>query len=285
MMLRLSACQAHPGGEVVEREQFAERRRALGLLLQRVDDAQLPVQQGLVPLAEARQDLPQAVAHARLGGGRRAGRALHAEQRGGDGLDLGAGTVRAGPRRAARLLLAGELPGSRRQAGHFARDPAGERPCQQQRDEHHDQPGADDDRRLEHCLVVRRGRPEPGQPVQRPVERGGGGRRPQQDKDDNGHRQPDGELETDRPGCSRGSLIREAGYSHKVTPAISPLVERALAEPCVLHFLRAAQNRRPSMPDCYISRPIVPDSRPGRPCRGSSLHQQLSIFSSPRLYG
>src|SRR5579863_3739197 len=98
---------------MVEREQLAERRRALGSLLQRVDDAQLPVQQGLVPLAEAREDLPQAVAHSRLGGGRRAGRALHAEQRGGDGLDLGAGTGRAGRWRAVRLLTS-ETPGTRR---------------------------------------------------------------------------------------------------------------------------------------------------------------------------
>jgi hypothetical protein len=61
---------AHPGREVVEREQVRELAGTGRLLLQLVDDLQLPVQQGLVPAAEAHQDLPQAVTQPGLGGRR-----------------------------------------------------------------------------------------------------------------------------------------------------------------------------------------------------------------------
>ena len=71
---------SHPGGEVVEREQLGERAWARRLLLQGVDDAQLTVQQRLIPAAEAGQDLPEAVPQRRfrlLGrGGLLAGAAL-----------------------------------------------------------------------------------------------------------------------------------------------------------------------------------------------------------------
>jgi hypothetical protein len=61
---------AHAGREVIEREQVRELAGAGRLLLQVVDDLQLPVQQGLIPAAEAHQDLPQAVTQPGLGGGR-----------------------------------------------------------------------------------------------------------------------------------------------------------------------------------------------------------------------
>jgi hypothetical protein len=61
---------AHAGREVVQREQVRELARTGRLLLQVVDDLQLPVQQGLIPAAEAHQDLPQAVAQPGLGGRR-----------------------------------------------------------------------------------------------------------------------------------------------------------------------------------------------------------------------
>jgi hypothetical protein len=61
---------AHPGREVVEREQVGELAGTGRLLLQVVDDLQLPVQQGLIPAAEAHQDLPQAVTQPGLAGRR-----------------------------------------------------------------------------------------------------------------------------------------------------------------------------------------------------------------------
>jgi hypothetical protein len=40
---------AHPGGEVIQREQVGQGGRVGGFLLQRIDQPQLPLQQRLVP--------------------------------------------------------------------------------------------------------------------------------------------------------------------------------------------------------------------------------------------
>ena len=140
-MIRPSACQAHPGGEVVEREQVRQRRGVGSPALQVVKQAKLPLQQGLVAPGQAHEHLADPAAQAGLGGGRGDRGPLHAGEclgRAGDLSDLHVGDrgrvglgrnglptvqpghqvgeplVREAPRRG---LQAGDV------AGHPAREP------------------------------------------------------------------------------------------------------------------------------------------------------------------
>ena len=91
---------AHPGREVVQREQVRELAGTDRLLLQVVDDLQLPVQQGLIPAAQAHEDLPQAVAQPGLADGRLERGPLDGADGRGSGGDLGRlGELGARPQR------------------------------------------------------------------------------------------------------------------------------------------------------------------------------------------
>jgi hypothetical protein len=145
---------AHPGGEVVQREQVRQGRRVGGLLLQGVDQAQLPLQQRLVPSGQADKDLPDAVAQA---GFTDRGRRRRPLQAGDGGLRLGdLGRLRpqfrgggpggnrlrlplAEPLYQRGHLLVGQVLGRRLQVADVPRQAAREQP-------HHRYPGDDDDK-------------------------------------------------------------------------------------------------------------------------------------------
>ncbi len=152
---------AHPGGEVVQREQVAQRGRVRGLVFQRVDEAQLPLQQRLIPPGQADEHLPQPVPQAGLPGCRGDRGALQA----GHGAhclgDLGAPRLQPGhadirghgglvspPQliQELRQLLARELLGRAGQAGDVTGDPAGKGAHQNDRDKDDDESRADQQR-------------------------------------------------------------------------------------------------------------------------------------------
>ena len=145
---------AHPGGEVVQREQVGQRGRVGRLLLQRVDQPQLPLQQRLVPPGQADEDLAEAVAQPGLAGGRRDGGLLQAGRwpraawaisalrvRGQDGPSCGQPGVLAVPQplHGLRQLLVRQPPGGRGQVGDIPGQLAGEAAHQNDRADEDDQ--------------------------------------------------------------------------------------------------------------------------------------------------
>jgi hypothetical protein len=240
----------HPGGEMVKREQVGERGRAGRLLFQRVDDAQLPQQQRLVPPAQARQDLPEAAAQPGLRRGRRDRRALQAREGGGDGRELG---DRRGRQRRARLprrgavdspghspgliaqpghgpwqLVVGEIADRRGEAGGLPAEPASEDHDEHDDDDGDEEPGSGDHRRLDNRPVSRPAH----DPVQGAGEYGTGEGAPRQHQADGGYRQPEGEVGPHRAtGATRRPLTGRTWYRHAAAP-----VTPGTWNPCVSSF-------------------------------------------------
>jgi hypothetical protein len=140
---------AHPGSEVIKAEQVFQRGGIAGGALHAVKQAELLVQQRLIPQRQADEHLVDALAEAGLANGCLDRGALHGRERPGDVRDLGdpAGWQRRGFRRLdidvfaaaqlldeARQLLFSHPPGALVQAGEFCSQPAAE----EDRDEHGD---------------------------------------------------------------------------------------------------------------------------------------------------
>ncbi len=134
---------SHPGGEVIQREKIGQRRGVGRLLFQRVDQPELPLQQGLVAPGQAHEYLAEAVAQPCLpsrrpdrgllqAGHRREGlgdlRALRLRQ----GLRYpgptgrGAGVPATQPFQQLRKLLIRGAAGRGRQPCDIAGEPGGE---------------------------------------------------------------------------------------------------------------------------------------------------------------
>jgi len=158
----------HPGGEVIKRKQVRQGRRVGGLLFQRVDQAQLTLQQRLVPPGQADEDLPDAVAQPRLAGRGGRSRVLQAGDGGlrtGDLGRLGAQLQRdfggyhlllslAEPLHEPGHLLVGQVPGRRLQVGDVPRETAREETHQRHAGDDDGQADADDDHEIDDDLVV-----------------------------------------------------------------------------------------------------------------------------------
>lgn len=217
----------HPGSQMVQREQVGQGGRVGRLLLQRVDQPQLPLQQRLVPPGQADEDLAQADAQPGLtGGGRDRGPLQPADGR--DGLvDLDAAGARPGrallgqpgvlavpqPLHGLRQLLVGQPPGGLGEVGQIPGQLPGERAHQHYRTDDDDEAASAEQDHLGHLRV--------GHGGQVVIQAGAEyhGQRPQRDQA--GDRQRDGsdEGEPDRP--ARGARLlrtRRARYAHLVTP-------------------------------------------------------------------
>jgi hypothetical protein len=156
----------HPGGEVIKRKQVRQGRRVGGLLFQRVDQAQLTLQQRLVPPGQADEDLPDAVAQPCLAGRGGRSRVLQAGDGGlrtGDLGRLGAQLQRdlggyhpllSWRNRFTSLgLLVGRYRASP-QVGNVPRETAREETHQRHPGDDDGQADADDDHEIDDDLVV-----------------------------------------------------------------------------------------------------------------------------------